>query len=303
MKESEPSSTALLIAKGLIFAHGSPRVRALYRPGMASLSFALYASVSPLAARLFLCLGRLAPARALVRLIESLSVPGMILHYLLRKLRLEDFVSEALVSPSPPMQIVFLGAGLDTLGLRLARAHPTLRIFEIDHPATQSVKVRAIARGLVQAPQNFSLIPADLTRISAAEALAAPSSFRFDEATLFLAEGVFMYLTVEEVTDNLRILRRFPEGAASFVFTHMAKDADGRPAFRRQSRGVDGWLKGKREPFKWGMSQEELDDFLARRGFRSRAKVSGADLRIRYLSADWPARLPNAEGEDIAWVE
>jgi O-methyltransferase involved in polyketide biosynthesis len=80
--------------------------------------------------------------RALLRAGEQLVLPGIIAHYLSRKRWLEARVSAAFFAGFE--QVVVLGAGFDTLACRLHSAHPTVRFFELDHPATQQPKAAAL---------------------------------------------------------------------------------------------------------------------------------------------------------------
>src|SRR4051794_31802357 len=80
---------------------------------------------------------------ALARAIERATVPGLCLHFMLRKRWIEHAVRSALARGA--RRVVVIGAGYDTLALRLAREFPALRFTEVDHPATQAVKRAALA--------------------------------------------------------------------------------------------------------------------------------------------------------------
>src|SRR5438309_9566563 len=60
---------------------------------------------------------------------------------------------------------VVLGAGLDTFGVRAAvpecSIHPELRIFEVDHPATQAWKRGCLERGGVHVSDTVTFVPVD----------------------------------------------------------------------------------------------------------------------------------------------
>ena len=42
--------------------------------------------------------------------------------------------------------VLIVGAGFDTLGLRIADAHPSVRVVEVDVPATAERRRKAIAK-------------------------------------------------------------------------------------------------------------------------------------------------------------
>ena len=68
----------------------------------------------------------------------------------------EDALAAAL--SSGVSQLVVLGAGLDTYRTTLAER---LRIFEVDHPATQAWKRRRLADAAIPVPQSLGSPPAE----------------------------------------------------------------------------------------------------------------------------------------------
>jgi methyltransferase (TIGR00027 family) len=305
MKHDTPSATAILIAQSLVFVSRDPRYRSLMPTDMVPLSRAfLRAVLAPWQVGALEFFGGLAPARWLVRLIERFSVPGMIGHYIVRKRRLEDIVAASAQRYCGLGQLVILGAGFDTLGTRMASSRPDLRVYELDHPATSAAKLRAFASKFAALPANLELIPVDLAVSDPLTILRTASEFSFAASTLFIAEGVFMYLELEAVGRTLDILHEFAPGRAGFAFTYMLPSADdGRPAFRGQDRRVDRWLGRQREAFVWGATPDALDAFLAQRGLKPLEHTDGARLRDAYLLNRGQSGIATAVGENIAWIE
>src|SRR5580700_4490313 len=66
-------------------------------------------------------------------------------------------------------QYVLLGAGLDTFAYR--NPYPRLRVFEVDHPATQQWKRELLQRSSIVIPESLSYTPVDFERQSLAEQL------------------------------------------------------------------------------------------------------------------------------------
>jgi methyltransferase (TIGR00027 family) len=56
-------------------------------------------------------------------------------------------------------QYVLLGAGLDTFAYR--NPHPSLRVFEVDHPATQQWKRDLLAKNAIPIPPTLTFVPVD----------------------------------------------------------------------------------------------------------------------------------------------
>ena len=90
-------------------------------------------------------------------------------------------------------QCVVLGAGLDTFAYR--NPYAGLRVFEVDHPATQEWKQELLARAGITVPDSVTYVPVDFERESLAERLRAAGLG--SEATFFSWLGVTPYLSRE----------------------------------------------------------------------------------------------------------
>ena len=87
-------------------------------------------------------------------------------------------------------QVVILDAGYDSRAWRLARHG--VRFFEVDHPATQADKRRRAPAG------GPTYVAADLEVDDVAESLRA-AGLSDEESTLYVAEGLIMYLAEDRV--------------------------------------------------------------------------------------------------------
>src|SRR4051812_11129706 len=90
-------------------------------------------------------------------------------------------------------QLVVLGAGLDTLAYRMPLAS-RLRIFEVDHPATQARKRDMLAAAAIAVPDTLSFVAVDFEREKLSERLEA-AGFKSAEHSFFSWLGVVPYLT------------------------------------------------------------------------------------------------------------
>lgn len=119
----------------------------------------------------------------------------------------EDTVARAVVQGIT--QYILLGAGLDTFAHR--NPYPQLRVFEVDHPATQQWKHELLEiRGLAT-PANLTYVPVDFERQSLSEQL---HSAGFDAAvpTFFAWLGVVPYLTLEAFRSTINFIAVQPSG-------------------------------------------------------------------------------------------
>lgn len=108
-------------------------------------------------------------------------------------------------------QLVVLGAGLDTYAYR-STLRDRLRIFEVDHPATQAWKRQCLAHAAMPIPSSLTFAPIEFEHQSLAEGLAA-AGFDSSQHTFFTWLGVVPYLTEETVWSTLDFIASLPNGA------------------------------------------------------------------------------------------
>ncbi|MFC9473691.1 class I SAM-dependent methyltransferase [Nocardia sp. NPDC055002] len=89
-------------------------------------------------------------------------------------------------------QVVILGAGLDTFAYRTT--YPDLRVFEVDHPATQAWKRERLAAAGIDRPETLTFVPVDFETQTLAARLESTGFTRTDPA-VFVWLGVVFYLT------------------------------------------------------------------------------------------------------------
>ena len=108
-------------------------------------------------------------------------------------------------------QLVVLGAGLDTYAYRSPWG-ARLRMFEVDHPATQAWKRQLLQNVAIPIPASLTFAPIDFERQTLAEGLAG-AGFDSSQQTFFTWLGVVPYLTEESVTSTLSFIASVAGGA------------------------------------------------------------------------------------------
>jgi methyltransferase (TIGR00027 family) len=298
MNNTRPSATALIVAGAVASLASRRPFGGLVTPEAATLGVAAaLASDGPL--RLLAPHLARPAVQAAIATIERAILPGIVLHYALRKRAIEELARRALADGIA--QVVVIGAGFDPLALRLARSVPAMPCFEIDHPATQAVKRRALV-ALAPLPATLHLLPGDLTQQTPASILAACPAFDRSRPTLFVAEGLLMYFTPAAVDTIVRAIRVTGGPGSRFVFTVMAPLADGRIGFHGASSLLDRWLRWRGEPFRWALGRDALPGYLRARGFAPRAMITTAILR-RSLAPYGPSDAPLAVGEYLCYAD
>ena len=177
-------------------------------------------------------------------------------------------------------QYVVLGAGLDTFACRNASAE--LRVFEVDHPATQAWKQQMLNAAGIVVPQTAHFVAVDFEQDSLRAKLAA-AGFDFAQPAVTAWLGVVPYLTQEAFRATLRVLGRFAAGSA-VVFDY----AQPREVLPLQERLMLDSLSARvamaGEPFQLFFTPEQLAEELEWLGLRVVEDLEGAALTARYFA-------------------
>lgn len=147
------------------------------------------------------------------------STLGMIDHTVLRTAAIDAHLVQAITSGIE--QVVILGAGLDARAWRMpALAGAT--IYEVDHPATQSFKQDRIRD--CKPPTEVRYVPADFERERFSE-LIVEAGFQPAEPSVWIWEGVAMYLPIEAVHDSLSQLIPLAAPGSELFMTYRVPNA------------------------------------------------------------------------------
>jgi methyltransferase (TIGR00027 family) len=169
-------------------------------------------------------------------------------------------------------QYVILGAGLDSFAYRSSL---DVRVFEVDHPATQAWKRQALAAARIAVPPSVTFVPADLATQSLTGPLLAAG---FDPArpALVVWLGVVMYLSREAISGVLSAIATLAPGT-ELIADHML------PAGLRDDAGnayVDqvGPVTAERgEPWLTFLSPGDMAALLTAHGLEAAAHLHQRD--------------------------
>jgi methyltransferase (TIGR00027 family) len=177
-------------------------------------------------------------------------------------------------------QYVILGAGLDTFAYR--NPFPELRVFEVDHPATQAWKRKRLAQVGIQVPSSMTFAPVDFSRETFDDGLKNAS---FDESApaFFSWLGVTMYLDPEIVLGTLRAIREM-HASNGVVFDYAVPRETlgfvGRLALDVVSRRV----RKAGEPFRGFFAPADLVAKMRAMGYAHIEDLGSAEIDARYFS-------------------
>lgn len=175
-------------------------------------------------------------------------------------------------------QYVLLGAGLDTFAHR--NPYPQLRVFEVDHPATQEWKRELLAVNGIAAAANLFYAPVDFERQQLRTQLVT-AGFDSRAITFFAWLGVVPYLTQGAFRSTLEFIAQAQMGSGVVMdyglprssLPYLEQLAHDSLASRVQLAG---------EPFRLFFTPEEMTRELA--SFHGIEDIGSAEINARYFS-------------------
>jgi methyltransferase (TIGR00027 family) len=256
VQKEKASGTALVISSGLVLLHRDPKYSYLVSKTSADVSNQVLATYTG-RTRWFLPLIRQPWFPPIARCIERVTIPGILLHYALRKRCIATLARSALVNGAT--QLVVIGAGFDPLSFELQREYPSTNFWEVDYPPTQRHKINALSK---LGSNRLHFVSADLNASGLDKEALISGGFDPCQRTFWIAEGLLMYLREETVASLMNAVSGLSAPGSQFAFTFMEKLSNGRIGFQWQRKRVNRWLRRRGEPFLWASTRSALVDVI-----------------------------------------
>ena len=175
-------------------------------------------------------------------------------------------------------QYVLLGAGLDTFAHR--NPYPQLRVFEVDHPATQQWKRDLLEIGGLPAPANLTYVPVDFERQSLSEQLHS-AGFNPAVPTFFAWLGVVPYLTLAAFRSTINFIAAQPHGTG--VVLDYSQPRSALPFLEKLAHdSLSARVQLAGEPFQLFFTPSEMADELS--AFRDMEDIGSFEINARYFT-------------------
>jgi methyltransferase (TIGR00027 family) len=179
-------------------------------------------------------------------------------------------------------QLVILGAGLDSRAYRFEQLAGHVRVFEVDHPATQQVKREKLAKILGKLPAHVTYVPIDFD----AEALdkLLDCGYSRQGKTLFIWEGVTHYLTGQAVDRTLEFVLENSGPGSSIIFDYLYTSALTAAHKRSEIVRMQRSRRYTGEGLVFGIDEGQVEAFLRARGYAQIKNVTSQDLERIYFT-------------------
>ena len=207
-------------------------------------------------------------------------IPGAANGVVVRTRYIEDYLKACIADGIE--QLVILGAGYDSRAYRFDGLKRKVRVFEVDHPDTQQAKKLKVKKIFGALPGHVTYVGLDLDEKKLGEGLLE-SGYSKDKKTLFIWEGVTVYLTPEAVDETLAFVAENSGKGSSIIFDYAfqaALDAASEDGDAKKWREA---YERRGEPPKFALKEDAVEEFLSKRGFHQVKSVSMGSLKKAYF--------------------
>lgn len=179
-------------------------------------------------------------------------------------------------------QAVVLGAGFDTFALRNPYSDLGLRVFEVDHPATQAWKRRRLSEVGLAVPASLTFAAIDFERDDLGRGLR-DAGFDPDRPAFFIWLGVVPYLAKAAIAATLRYIASVP--ASEVVFDYSEPLENYPPERRAAVVALAAYTAELGEPWLSHFDPREIAQELRGYGFADLEDLDTPQMAVRYLGA------------------
>jgi methyltransferase (TIGR00027 family) len=180
-------------------------------------------------------------------------------------------------------QVLIFGAGFDTRALRFQAEAGDTKVFELDVPITQQAKLGEYQRQGLRIPANVVFISIDFDKESLPDKLE-DAGFERGGRSLFVLEGLLMYLQPESVDGTFKVIAEFAGEGSEVVFDYVrAPVLRGAGLYYGESEIVDSVTKAG-ERWHFGIEDGELAPFVQAYGLSVREHRDAQDLERIYFT-------------------
>ena len=179
-------------------------------------------------------------------------------------------------------QYVVLGAGLDTFAYRNPYGD-SLRVFEVDHPATQNWKRSRLEDAGISRPRELTFVPVDFETTRLEDGLLG-AGFDREAPAVVSWLGVTPYLEPESARATLRVVGDLLRRGGVLVFDYARSPASLDPQRRAAFEALADRVRAAGEPFRCFWEPDEIARELHERGFREVEDLGTDEINARYFA-------------------
>jgi len=218
-------------------------------------------------------------AKAMVEDMER-DLPGLSNSILARVRYFDDFTSKSIKEGVE--QLVIIGAGYDTRAYRIEGLIGKVKVFELDHPYTQSFKTEKVEEIFGSIPDHVAYVPIDFESENLGQKLF---DYGYDPSkmTLFILEGLIMYIPPEAVDETLKFIVKNSGQNSAIIFDFYPESVVDGTCPLEVGQNIRKFLMELGEPLQFGIEEGIVEKFLSERGFSQIQGVTSTNCKRTYF--------------------
>lgn len=218
-------------------------------------------------------------AKELIENTERL-FPGLSSSIMARVRYFDDFVKEAIENGME--QLVILGAGYDTRAYRIEELKENIKVFEVDHPNTQSFKIKKIKEIFGSSPDHVVYVPVDFETEKFDKKILNKGHVS-SKKTLFVLEGLVMYIPPKAVAEIFLFIAQNSGKGSGIIFDYYPQSVVDGTCKLEVGQNIRNHLIEIGEPLQFGIEEEEMEDYLVEFGFSNVKNITSEDYKKAYF--------------------
>ena len=216
------------------------------------------------------------------RLFTKMLAPKGIYEYVIARTKYIDTVFR-LALENKLDQVLIFGAGFDTRAIRFQEKMGNTKVFELDVPSTQQAKIIQYQKRHVYVPPNLTFIAIDFDKESLSIKLDEAGFFR-QRRSLFLLEGLVMYLQPDSVGETFQTIRDYAGKGSLVVFDYVYASVLRNEGMYYGEVEITDTVSSAGEQWQFGIEKGQIEHFLARYAMRLMDHKDAKDLEQVYFS-------------------
>jgi methyltransferase (TIGR00027 family) len=219
----------------------------------------------------------------ILNLRSRISPRGIYQYVIARTKYIDSILEKALANGFK--QVVILGAGFDSRAIRFFKPNNTIKVFEIDTPHTQNAKIKQLKKRHIAIPENNIYVSVDFEKEDFKKRLLE-NGFANPQKTLFILEGLTMYLSQDTVEDTFRFIRANSAPGSLVVFDYIYASVLRRERKYYGEKAIYRRVKQDNERWTFGIEEGELENFLNQLNFKLIEHLDSNAMEHRYFTAE-----------------
>lgn len=173
-------------------------------------------------------------------------------------------------------QIVIIGAGYDTRAYRIQGVKENCKVFEIDHPLTQEVKIKTIKKIFNQLPAHVTYLPMEFG-YGRPDKMLLNAGYDPNQTTLFIAEGFLMFIPSFAVDALFTFICKTSAPGGALLADWFSTTVVNGVSPLKEAKVVKDFFEKEGALLRFGIPDEKAEEYFQKKGFK----------QIECVTAEW----------------